>query len=837
MIYVPGYGPSDARIVVVGEMPGPNETQPFTNTSGKMVDNLLEKSGVKPHSVYKTNVVKHWHLHSKHLDLTEYKAQLWEEIKQINPAVILAFGGTALEALTGVRGIENYRGSILPSLQGSYKVVSSIHPGRILRPDNEGKVRPWKDLTYMQWDVNRAIAQSKFRSYNPPQRNLQVIRSSQQLYSYLRSNKGKRYCALDIETFRTIPICLGIAFSKTDAISVPFFNQLAATNETGMTRSDIVDCWQMIAEMLADRDILKIGQNFIPFDSRQLMRCVNGELFFGMKINSFYFDTQLGFRILYPELSAKLQFITSVLTEEPYYKDEGKEYNPKKDKFDRLLLYNAKDAVVTMEAFEEETKELEERRLTRFYFTYMAPVDIFYHRMELRGILRDNVARHELNAKYADLVRELQAELDVLTLEYTDKPINVNSNAAVGDVPKLVYGMMKCPIRKGCGEIELSGLLRNVVKDKNKKKILGLILMIRKVKKVISSSVNAGVDYRGRLLTTFRRALETGRTSTSLLKPPLTTDKSVKLGTPFQTITKHGDVGALLAEMFPFCKDVGSDIRRMYIPDPGYIFLEVDLSQAEARVVALLARDEKMLKMFEYKVDLHRVTQAWIEDLQVPGFDEFVLATEPDEIRRYAKQINDHLKPLINDEARQMGKKFRHAGHYAMQKKTASEQVGLPEWKAGQILRKFHLTNPNVEGVFHREIIEALGKNQRTLVSPNGRTRQFLNKWGEELWKEAYAQIPQSTVSDQTKMAMIEIEKRTDVRMYSESHDSFLGQIKLATGEQYPFRHLDKAIPICKEEMEKPIDFKNCTLPRGVLIIPSDVSIGKQNWHDMEKYA
>ena len=45
-------------------------------------------------------------------------------------------------------------------------------------------------------------------------------------------------------------------------------------------------------------------------------------------------------------------------------------------------------------------------------------------------------------------------------------------------------------------------------------------------------------------------------------------------------------------------KSTGADIRKLFIPDPGYVFLEADLSQAEARVVALLAKDELLLKMF-----------------------------------------------------------------------------------------------------------------------------------------------------------------------------------------------------------------------------------------------
>jgi DNA polymerase-1 len=284
------------------------------------------------------------------------------------------------------------------------------------------------------------------------------------------------------------------------------------------------------------------------------------------------------------------------------------------------------------------------------------------------------------------------------------------------------------------------------------------------------------------------------------------------MGLAFQTITKHGDVG--------------SDLRRMFIPDPGFIFLEPDLSGAEARVVAILADDFRLLKAFKYDIDIHRLTAAWIFNC-APEEDLELFWKSEDAIGSLAAKINSILKWNIDDEQRQLGKKFRHAGNYDMQKRTASENAGISEWRAEQILKKFHDTNPNIRLKFHKEIQEALSNNNRTLVSPNGRQRLFLNKWGDELFKEAYAQIPQSTVSDQNKKAAMACEYRIpSLQILVESHDSFLAQI--------PINELDAAIPIIREEMESEIDFKNCSLSRGILKIPCEIKIG-ENWEDMKK--
>ena len=110
---------------------------------------------------------------------------------------------------------------------------------------------------------------------------------------------------------------------------------------------------------------------------------------------------------------------------------------------------------------------------------------------------------------------------------------------------------------------------------------------------------------------------------------------------------------------------------------------------------------------------------------------------------------------------------------------------------------------------------------------PDGRRREFLDRWGEDLWKEAYAYLPQLTVADHVKKAMLRIKERIPhVRFAGESHDAFLAKI--------PEAELDAQLKIFREEMECPIDFRHCTMFRGILVIPCEAEIGK-NYKDYDK--
>jgi hypothetical protein len=137
--------------------------------------------------------------------------------------------------------------------------------------------------------------------------------------------------------------------------------------------------------------------------------------------------------------------------------------------------------------------------------------------------------------------------------------------------------------------------------------------------------------------------------------------------------------------------------------------------------------------------------------------------------------------------------------------------------------------------VFHKGVISALEKNRR-LVAPVpygidakvGGTRIFYERWGEELFRQAFSYLPQRTVSENTKGAGLRIEERAPwLRLLVETHDALLFGC--------PIERKHEGALIIREEFERPIDFSTCSLPRGELVIPCDVEEG-YNYKDLEKF-
>lgn len=798
--YVPGNGNPSAKLMVVGEAPGAHEEEqglPFVGPAGAIVDECLEKGGTSRGEVYVTNVVKirppNNEIHRlKELghSIEDFEEELWREIKEINPNCILAFGNTALKALTGEVGIQKFRGSILPNKRGiTPKVVASIHPASIFHTQ-DGSMRSYRDKAFIEFDVARAVQQSSFREYKPPRRNLIIARNSLDLYRFIdrHTSAGKRHIAYDIETFKATPMCISFAFSRHEAISVPLFNLASAKNKDGWHSNDLAYAWQIIAGLLLDPQYKLIGHN-LKFDQGRLEEI-------GLPTCWPYFDTQLAFHVMYPELPKKLFFVSSILTEEPYYKDELEEYNPKKEKLDKRLLYNAKDSAVEFEVYEREVEELTEMGLLDWYFEHQHPKHKFYYNMERNGFSRDATQQKRLIKKY-DRYTKLIHNQNTKDLGYE---LNVMSNGPKGQVAATIFGNLRCPMRKDTAEETLEMLMLNAVKDERRKRILRNILKERKARKTTGTYVKAKVSpIDSKFHTTYNiTGTETNRTSTSKPKAPVVAEPE---GLAFQTLTKHGDVGA--------------DLRVMFIPSPSKVLLEADLSACQARIVAHLSHDDDAIALmnrkdfkknkFGIKDDIHTWTAILVTALM---FED------------------------IDDEIRQLGKKTRHAGNFGMGKRRLSMMAQISEWRAGRCLERFHEANPKISQVYWVEVQQALADNNMKLVAPSGSVRMFFERWGEEMFKEAYAHLPQVIEADHRADAGFRVAARAPwIDFLVEAHDSFTVEVP---GDD---KHICEAARIFKEELEVPIDFSKCSLPRGELVIPCDIQIGRKNWKEMVKLS
>ena len=146
---VPGDGPRDSILMIVGEQPGEAEDiagRPFVGPAGQLFDRLAGEAGLDRGAAYVTNAVKHFkferrgkrriHQNPNSAEIEQCRWWLRSEIALVKPRLILAMGGTAAESLTGTRkDILRRRGTIEDTPHGP--VLLTVHPSYILRlPDH-----------------------------------------------------------------------------------------------------------------------------------------------------------------------------------------------------------------------------------------------------------------------------------------------------------------------------------------------------------------------------------------------------------------------------------------------------------------------------------------------------------------------------------------------------------------------------------------------------------------------------------------------------------------------------------------------------------------------------
>jgi probable DNA metabolism protein len=147
---VGGAGPSDARIVIVGEQPGDEEDlagRPFVGPAGRVLKAALTEAGIDASRVFLTNAVKHFRfeprgkrrIHKTPAQRHVEACRQWleGELASLDPAVIVMLGATAVFAVTGQKSsVADARTAEFETGQGP-RLVASYHPSAILRAPDE----------------------------------------------------------------------------------------------------------------------------------------------------------------------------------------------------------------------------------------------------------------------------------------------------------------------------------------------------------------------------------------------------------------------------------------------------------------------------------------------------------------------------------------------------------------------------------------------------------------------------------------------------------------------------------------------------------------------------
>lgn len=244
------------------------------------------------------------------------------------------------------------------------------------------------------------------------------------------------------------------------------------------------------------------------------------------------------------------------------------------------------------------------------------------------------------------------------------------------------------------------------------------------------------------------------------------------------------------AQNFPSRGRLSSVWKECIEARPGKIFVLTDQMQAEDWPVQALAANYNAIDEMRRGVNRHY------------KFASLIFNT-PVDVLKSIRGNHSHTDFLKVDMQYNMGKRGRHANNYGMQPPRLSEILAAEGYSipattnrkdydpitgnpvqltTSWILERINNADPNIKAVFHQYIKEQLSKPAHSLCTPLGRERQFLGlRSGEKnynIFNEANAFIPQSTVGDNTGLAVLYLESCRGFLEFGknnttqESHDS-----------------------------------------------------------------
>jgi len=629
----------------------------------------------------------------------------------------------------------------------------------------------WRYFIYH--DLRKAKREMVDRVVRRPNVSYLIKPSYVEIHNFLdEAEKSGERIAFDIEVVNLEVSCISFAYADK-AISIPFVYE----GKEYLSPDQEVEVWKHIASILENSSIPKVGQNLV-FDTQFLFRK------YGIVTRNID-DTMIAEGVLAPDFPKGLDFITSIYTSEPYYKDEGKKYF-KAPSGREFALYNAKDSAMCIIAFPKQLEELKRMGNVERYNRQRMLIPVLVYMSE-RGIKIDVEGLRRKSEEVGERIRELEDKLNSLC----GFEINPNSPAQLIDYFYNRKGY-KPYVKRGTGRptTDVDALKRLARKGIPEASIL---LEIRRLTKLKGTYLDTTLDSDNRLRCSFDPvgAADSGRLSSR------------------KTIW---DTGMDLQNTPP-------EFRQYMLFDDGYIGYEVDLAQAENRIVAYIAPEPKMIEALENGVDIHSLTAA-------------LIFNKP--IEEVTKELG--TCPICSDPAtcghkgeRFWGKKSNHSFNYGLGPYQFAYKLGIENKDGVRIRAAYYNAYPGIKE-YWRWVQEEL-RRTRTLTNPYGTKRLFLGRWGDSLFREAYSWTPQSTVADKiNKEGLIEIyynqDKYKEVELLNQVHDSIIFQIPASIGWD---RHAEILLDI-KKSLETPLVWRG-----REFVIPCNLSMSVDNMKNLSE--
>ncbi len=434
---------------------------------------------------------------------------------------------------------------------------------------------------------------------------------------------------------------------------------------------------------------------------------------------------------------------------------------------DATLVYACERADLSLQLAEKLRPALAEAGLERVYLELERPLLPVLARMEQAGVKIDVPA---LALQSQRLDRELAAR-NAHIFELAGEVFNVNSPQQLS---RILFDKLQLPAGKRNPKTRQASTAVDVLEE---------LASIHEMPRLI-------LEWRGlqKLKGTYVDALpllvnpETGRVHTRLNQAVAATGRLSSSDPNLQNI--------------PIKTDLGREIRRAFIAEPGFVLISADYSQIEFRVLAHLSEDPVLVAAFKEGADFHERTAA-----RIFGSDS---TRDRYELRSIAKMVN-------------------YALLYGKTAFTLAKDIGRTPHEAQQIIDEYFAGFPSVRAFIDRTLAQARASGEvRTLYGrrrlvPELRSANPNDRSAAE--RETVNMPIQGTAADIMKKAMIDVDRALDgidgARMILTVHDELLFEVREDL--------VENVLPIVRDQMQ------NAVALNVPLVV--DVGVGA-NWKE-----
>lgn len=395
-------------------------------------------------------------------------------------------------------------------------------------------------------------------------------------------------------------------------------------------------------------------------------------------------------------------------------------------------------------------EKLKEARMWDLFTDMEMPLIYSLYHMERAGI---RVEKDTLKA-YGDNLKVKIGELETQIYEQAGETFNINSPKQLGEI---LFDRMQLPHGKKTktGYSTAADVLEKLAPDYP---IVRDILDYRQLTKLNSTyaeGLYGFIQDDGRIHGTFN-----------------------------QTITATGRISSTEPNLqnIPVRMELGREIRKVFVPEEGYVFVDADYSQIELRILAHMSGDERLIGAYRDAQDIHAITAS--EVFHIP-LDEVTPLQ-----RRNAKAVNFGIV-------------------YGISAFGLSEDLSITRKEALEYINKYFETYPGVKTFLDRQVEE--GKEQGFVVTMFGRRRPIPELKSANFMQRSFGERVamnspiQGTAADIMKIAMIQVDrelKRRGMksRIVLQVHDELL----VETWNE----EVDQVMEILEEKMKGAADLK-----------------------------